>query len=89
MTHTVTVQPSQLQFDVREGQTVLQAALNNNIGFPHRCQIGACASCLCRLLSGEVEYQLEPMLTENEREQGWIFACQAYAKSDLIITFDE
>lgn len=55
------------------------------MAFPHRCQVGVCAMCLCRMVEGEVFYQLEPMLTEDEMEQGWIAPCSAYAKSDLVL----
>ncbi len=89
MSKTVTLLPSQVQFEVPQGQTVLEAALNHNIGFPHRCQIGACAMCMCKKLSGEVQYDLEPMLTEQEQQQGWIFPCLAYTESNLVLTFEE
>lgn len=89
MTFHIAIQPQNIHFDVQDGQTVLEAALVNNVSFPNRCQIGACAMCLCRKISGQVSYQLEPMLTENEQQQGWIFACQAYPTTDLILTFEE
>ncbi|GAA5648129.1 MULTISPECIES: 2Fe-2S iron-sulfur cluster-binding protein [Vibrio] len=89
MSHLVILQPANIQFDVQDGETVLEAALNHQISFPHRCQVGACAACLCRKIEGEVSYLLEPMLTEKEQEQGWIFACQALAESNLVLTFDE
>ena len=31
----------------------------------------------------------EPVLTEKEQRQGWIFPCQAYAKSHLVLSLDE
>lgn len=89
MTHTVILLPSKIQFEVEPGQTILEAALNQQISFPHRCQVGACAACLCRTVEGEVSYQLEPMLTEKEQQLGWVFACQASPESDLVLTFDE
>ncbi|ANU37974.1 2Fe-2S iron-sulfur cluster-binding protein [Vibrio scophthalmi] len=89
MGNTVTLLPSQVTFKVPVGQTILEAALNNNISFPHRCQIGACAMCMCKKVSGEVHYELEPMLTEQEQQQGWIFSCLAYTKSNLVLTFEE
>ncbi|MBY6199618.1 2Fe-2S iron-sulfur cluster-binding protein [Vibrio hangzhouensis] len=85
----VTLKPQNIEFTVEEGQTVLDAALNQNLAFPHRCRVGACASCLCRIESGEVEYDLEPMLTEKEKQQGWMFSCLAYPKSDLVINLEE
>ncbi|NOI31119.1 2Fe-2S iron-sulfur cluster-binding protein [Vibrio coralliilyticus] len=89
MSHLVTLQPQNIQFDVQVGETVLEAALNHNISFPNRCQVGACAACLCRKIEGRVTYQLEPMLTEKEQQQGWVFACQAFAESNLVLTFEE
>ncbi|EGU36839.1 ferredoxin [Vibrio ichthyoenteri ATCC 700023] len=89
MANSVTLLPSQVTFEVPSGQTVLEAALNNNISFPHRCQVGACAMCMCKKVSGEVRYELEPMLTEQEQQQGWIFSCLAYTESNLVLTFEE
>jgi ferredoxin len=89
MINTIVLLPQGIAFEVQDGQTVLEAALNNNIRFPHRCQVGACAACLCRKLEGTVSYHLEPMLTEKEQQQGWVFACQAYAESNLVLTFEE
>ncbi|WP_375751911.1 2Fe-2S iron-sulfur cluster-binding protein [Vibrio sp. HN007] len=89
MTPKVILSPGNIEFEVQQGQTVLEAALNNNINFPHRCQVGACAACLCRKTEGEVSYHLEPMLTEREKEEGWIFPCQAYAETNLKLTFEE
>ncbi|ELA6610812.1 MULTISPECIES: 2Fe-2S iron-sulfur cluster-binding protein [Vibrio] len=89
MSHQVHLLPMDVTFQVKEGETVLEAALNNNIRFPHRCQVGACAMCMCKKLTGEVSYHLEPMLTEKEQQQGWILPCQAYTESNLVLTFDE
>lgn len=89
MSYQVALYPENITFDVQKGQTVLDAALNNNIYFPNRCQVGACAMCMCKKLEGQVSYHLEPMLTEKEQQQGWIFACQAFAESNLVLTFVE
>jgi ferredoxin len=89
MSYSVLLLPENIEFEVQEGETVLEAALNNNIRFPHRCQVGACAACLCRKIEGTISYQLDPMLTDTEQQQGWMFACQAFAESKLVLTFDE
>jgi hypothetical protein len=44
---------------------------------------------MCKKVTGEVSYHLEPMLTDKEQQQGWIFPCQAYTESNLVLTFDE
>ncbi|GAL23471.1 ferredoxin [Vibrio maritimus] len=36
-----------------------------------------------------MDYDLEPLLTEKEKQQGWMFSCLAYPKSDLVITFGD
>ncbi|OBT12920.1 ferredoxin [Vibrio sp. UCD-FRSSP16_10] len=89
MRYKVEILPSGVIFEVNEQQTILDAALAQQIAFPNRCQVGACGMCLCRLTSGTVTYQLEPMLTEKEQAQGWVFACQAFATTDLVLTFEE
>lgn len=87
MSYQVVLYPENITFDIEKGQTVLDAALNSSINFPNRCQVGACAMCMCKKLEGQVSYHLEPMLTEKEQQQGWIFACQAIAESNLVLTF--
>ncbi|GLO62314.1 ferredoxin [Vibrio sp. MACH09] len=89
MNHIVTLYPQNIEFEVSEETTLLEAALNSNIKFPHRCHIGACSSCMCRLLEGNIEYQLQPMLTEKEQADGWMFPCLAYVKSNIKLTFEE
>ena len=86
--HQVRLLPHNITFPANGQQTVLEAALNAGIAFPNRCQVGACAMCMCRKKTGEITYQLEPMLTENEQAEGWIFACQAVVKSDLVLELD-
>lgn len=89
MTYKVIIKPSNIEFTCDSGQTILSAAIERGIMLPFRCKVGACMACLCKKIEGEVEYQLQPMLTNQERQQGWIFPCQAYAKSHLILTFEE
>ncbi|MGR6860301.1 2Fe-2S iron-sulfur cluster-binding protein [uncultured Aliivibrio sp.] len=84
----ITLLPQQKEFSIKEGQTILDAALESGINYPNRCQVGACAMCLCKKLEGEVEYDLEPLLTDKEQQEGWVFACQATAKSDLVLLLE-
>lgn len=67
--YQVRLLPRDVTFTTDGEQTVLEAALNAGIAFPNRCQVGACAMCLCRKLSGTIRYDLEPMLTEKEQEE--------------------
>jgi ferredoxin len=85
--HTIKILPKQIEFSASSDQTILDAAIEQGIELPHRCQIGACSSCLCKKVSGQVSYKLEPMLTSSEMEQGWTFICLAQAESDVVIDF--
>lgn len=85
--HTITILPKRIEFKASSEQTILDAALEQGINLPHRCQIGACSSCLCKRVSGKISYTLEPMLTSSEQEQGWTFICLAQAQSDVVIDF--
>jgi ferredoxin len=86
MRHQITLQPSGIQFETRQGESILEGALRNGIAFPHRCTQGGCSTCLCRKLDGEIAYPyMEPFLTAREQEEGWMFACLASAQSDLEV----
>lgn len=86
--HQIHLLPHDLVFIASEQETILEAALNAGVAFPNRCQVGACAMCMCQKVFGEISYQLEPMLTEKEQAQGWMFTCQAVAQSDVVLQLD-
>ena len=89
MSYKVTLLPSQQEFDVDTDQTILEAAEQYGIYIPSRCRAGVCTMCLCKKIEGNVLYALEPVLTQKEQTQGWIFPCLAYATSHLVLLFDE
>jgi 3-phenylpropionate/trans-cinnamate dioxygenase ferredoxin reductase subunit len=71
-------------------ETLLQAALREGIEFPHSCRVGGCATCKCKLVSGQVKELTETgyILSEAELDQGYILACQAVPKGDVSIEVD-
>lgn len=75
---------------VAPGETVLQAALRQGIDFPHRCRVGGCGSCRCRLAEGEVRALTDAsyLLSAAEIGRGTILACQSQPRSDLRIEVD-
>ena len=42
-------------FEVRKGETVLNAALRQGVMLPYSCKNGTCGSCKGRLVEGEVQ----------------------------------
>ncbi|MBV8030669.1 MAG: CDP-6-deoxy-delta-3,4-glucoseen reductase [Betaproteobacteria bacterium] len=85
--HRVTLQPSGLQFEVEDGETVLAAALRQGYVLPYGCRNGACGSCKGTVLSGELDYGVyqKKALPDEERARGKALFCQAKPLGDLTI----
>jgi CDP-4-dehydro-6-deoxyglucose reductase len=83
----VKVQPSGHEFDVEEGESVLTAALRQNLVLPYGCRNGACGSCKGRIVAGRVDYGVyqRKALTEEEKAQGKALFCQAKPLTELVI----
>lgn len=72
---------------VASNETILQAAIRENIEFPHSCRVGGCASCKCRLVEGEVKEltDIGYILSDAELDAGYILACQSVPKTHVTI----
>lgn len=81
----VRIEPAGVTFAVQTNQTLLDAALSAGIDFPYRCRQGVCTSCVCRLKSGEVRYDPPSPLSPADIEQKFVYGCQAFAGSDLVL----
>jgi len=67
------------------GQTLLQAANDAGVALPFSCTMGGCGACKVRLKSGSVVMSEPNCLTEQERDQGFVLTCCAYAAKDVVI----
>ena len=85
--HKVTVQPSGHAFEVQDGESILTAALRQDLVLPYGCRNGACGSCKGRILEGRVDYGVyQPKaLTGDEKAQGKALFCQARPLTDLVV----
>jgi NAD(P)H-flavin reductase/ferredoxin len=72
---------------VSPGETLLQAVLAGGLDFPNSCRVGGCATCKCRLVSGEVSERTETgyLLSAEELDAGYILACQSVPRTDVEI----
>ena len=86
----VRLEPEGATFEINAGETVLEKALSLGIAFPHECTVGTCGSCRARLVEGRVDAITDfgYALSREELEAGYILACQAVAKTDLVIEVD-
>ncbi len=79
--------PTSVRAHINEGEILLDVLLQNGIKHPYSCRSGACGTCRCKLLKGKIsmiEYS-QSVLRDEERNQGFILACRAKAKTDLVI----
>ncbi len=83
-------QTRRLEMSRHSGETVLEAALAENIDLPYSCQAGVCSTCMCKVKSGEVEMQSNYALEDYEVERGTVLSCQSIPLTDeLTLSFDE
>lgn len=69
----------------RRRQTILAAALDAGVAFPHVCGVGECGSCKCELQHGNVASDdcSPDALSDDERAHGLILACRSRPLGDV------
>ena len=87
MSFSVTVQPSGRQFQTGADETILAAGMRQGIGLPYGCKDGACGSCKCKKISGQVVHgnHQSKALSADEETQGFVLTCCASAQSDVVL----
>ncbi|MGE5094497.1 MAG: CDP-6-deoxy-delta-3,4-glucoseen reductase [Betaproteobacteria bacterium] len=87
----VRLEPSGHTFTVAPGETLLEAALRQNVGLPYGCRNGACGSCKGILRSGELEYgeYQERALHDSERAAGKALTCCTRPLTDIVFEVRE
>ena len=89
MSFTVTLSPSGNTFEVEEGETILDAAIRQDIGLPYGCRNGFCGACIATLLSGEIKYpDGEPDKLLDASDDACL-PCQAVPASDVELKVKE
>lgn len=83
----ISIQPSGIQFDTQADESLLAAGIRQGIGLPYGCKDGACGSCKCKLITGQVVHSnfQRKALSEDEEAQGFVLTCSARALSDITL----
>lgn len=71
-----------IPYDVKVGNTILDAALRNNIVIPHECRAGICGTCKINVLNGLSVHGETSVL-------GQVKSCQARILSDMEVEIEE
>jgi ferredoxin-NADP reductase len=66
------------------GETFLETARRAGLRPPFSCESGSCATCMARVLEGEVTMRVNNALTPEEVEEGWVLTCQGMPASPTV-----
>jgi len=91
MTFNATIRPSNHSFEIKTGETILEAALEHGYTLPYSCRNGACGMCKGKLLEGSVDYgnHQDYALSDAEKAEGQALFCCAKPKTDIVIESQE
>ena len=72
------------QWEVKKGQSILDAALEQNVSLDYKCKKGTCGKCKVKLVNGSTYLQPVNSLEEKKLnhliQSGFRLACQAEAR---------
>ena len=88
---TVTLDGATRSFNMlKHGQSLLDAALAQNIDAPYACKAGVCSTCRAKVIEGEVEMEVNHALEDYEVRQGYALTCQSFPLTDrIVVSYDQ
>jgi len=87
---TILVDEETHVIEMKAKQSVLEAALKNDVDAPYSCQGGVCSTCIARITEGEATMANNQILTDSEIAEGLILTCQAHPTTSTIsIDYDD
>lgn len=81
---TVIYDGNEHEFEMKDKDTILDAALDSNVDPPFACMVGACTTCRAKLLEGKVHMDDSEALTDGELKEGYILTCQSHPKTAVV-----
>lgn len=86
----VIVDDEEFEITMSQEDSILDAALKEDIDAPYSCQGGICSSCIARITEGEATMRQNNILTDNEVAEGLILTCQAHPTTPkVIVDYDD
>lgn len=86
---TITLNQETTTINVAYPESILDAALNQNVNLPYSCSSGQCGSCMTRIQKGKVWLGYNEVLTEQQIADGWTLTCMGFPiTGDVEISYD-
>jgi ferredoxin-NADP reductase len=70
---------------VSSGSTLLELAEKNGVQIPYGCRQGLCGTCATRVLSGNVQMDVEAGLTAEQKNAGYVLPCVSRAEGTVVV----
>lgn len=87
MSHKVTLAGLNTTFEVEDDETILDAALRQNIDIPYSCYSGICTTCKATCVTGQYDYGDFEIhgIDVDDNPDNELLLCSAFAKSDMVV----
>lgn len=76
---------NEVEFEMNENETVLNAALDAGYDPPYSCMVAACCTCRAKLIEGNVVMDDRESLTDGEIAKGYVLTCQSHPKTNVVV----
>ncbi|MBX0334515.1 ferredoxin--NADP reductase [Pontibacter sp. HSC-14F20] len=86
-TQTVTIiyEGAEYSVVVEPDQTILEAALDQDVDLPYSCQAGLCTACRGKCLSGKVHLDEREGLSDAELDEGYVLNCVGHPLTANVV----
>jgi ring-1,2-phenylacetyl-CoA epoxidase subunit PaaE len=88
---TVTLDGATRSFSMpKQGQSLLDAAIEHRLDPPFACKAGVCSTCRARIIEGEAEMAANHALEDYEVRLGYVLTCQCFPLTDrIVVSYDQ
>lgn len=82
--------PYNISIEVPDGENLLEAVRKSGIFMDTPCNgSGVCGKCKARIISGNVLSESSKNISEEEKKDGYVLACQSVVKGDAVVEIPE
>jgi ring-1,2-phenylacetyl-CoA epoxidase subunit PaaE len=86
---TIILDGKETTIEVGKTEKILDAAIKAGMDAPFSCRSAICSTCMAKLEEGEVNMEMNHVLTDGEVADGFIVTCQSRPVSDKVrISYD-